>query len=156
MSSIRGAETLTLILALVLTAGGCGRSPAVPAPDRYVLRTVEGASLPAVLDERVVAGENGDEVHRIEATGGTLELAEGRYALDLRLRATVDGRAAPLRGVRDRGVVHEAEGALTFVSEVIEHLSHEGRRDGAGVAVAFELRHLLGEPATAELGFAPE
>lgn len=156
MRAIRGARTLTLILALVLQAGGCGRSPAAPSPDRYVLTTVEGASLPAVLDERVVAGENGDELHRIEATGGTLELAEGRYALDLRLGGTVDGRAVPLRRFLDRGAVAETGGALTFVSEVIEYLTHAGRRDGAGVAVAFELRLLVGESTTAELGFAPE
>lgn len=156
MSMIRGARTLTLILALILPAGGCGRSPVVPSPAGYVLRTVEGASLPALLDERVVAGPNGDELHRIEATGGTLELAEDRYALDLRLHATIDGRAAPLRRVLDRGAVAEAGGALTFVSEVIEHLTHAGRRDAAGVAVAFELRPLVGEPATAELAFAPE
>lgn len=156
MSMFRGARALPLILALILPAGGCGRSPAVPSPDGYVLTTVEGAALPAVLDERVVAGEGGDELHRIEATGGTLELAEGRYALDLRLHATVDGHAVPLRRFLDRGSVAETGGALTFVSEVIEHLTHEGRRDGAGVTVAVELRTLVGEAATAELRFAPE
>jgi hypothetical protein len=156
VTTTRGARVLAWTVALILTASGCGRSPAASTPDGYVLTTVDGASLPALLDERVVAGPSGDELHRIEATAGTLELAQARYALELRLHATVDGRPVPLRRFLDRGAVAEDGGALTFVSEVIEHLTHAGRRDGAGVAVAFELRPLLGEPASAALGFEPE
>jgi hypothetical protein len=132
---------LTVLVPFALLAVGCDGG--ILNPEDYVILTLaeaEGSSLPALI----YTFTTGSPTQLFVIEGDLRLQPDGRYTNFLRLEAYEDGILVSRDQWNDRGSYVETNGAISFVSEVVQNVAFSGLRVGGDIRVDQDLSPYIG------------